>query len=61
MTTARAHRPDWGNLELNLAPIPPATPAQQRAAQRAVLAWAPDATVASELLEALGLNHRIDP
>jgi len=57
--TAAARRPDFGNLELDLGPIPPNTPEQRRAAQRAVAAWAPDPQTAAELLDALGLRERI--
>lgn len=60
MTMQARQRPDWGNLELDLGPIPPNTPQQRRAAQLAACRWAPDATVAGELLDMLGLRERID-
>lgn len=52
-------RPDWGNLQLDLPPVPPATPQQKRAAQRVVCAWAPDPETAGELLAMLGIRERI--
>lgn len=57
--TAAASRPDWGNLELNLPPVPPATPQQRRAAQQAVCARAVDVGEARVLLAMLGLDERI--
>lgn len=54
-----ATRPDWGNLELNLPPVTPATPGQRHAAQRAVCGMARDAAEAAVVLAMLGLDERI--
>lgn len=49
----------WGNLDIELAPVPRNTPDQVRAAQLTVCRCAPDREAAVELLEALGIRERV--